>query len=219
MQLAQAQGYRTLAEYRACCHEIPGLPSNPDRDYPDFPGWGTFLGTGKARRKQRQALPFLEAQALARELGLKSRQDYMERLEQDDRLPHHPTSFPQWQGWEAFLGLEPQAFTYEDARHAVRELGIRTAREYHQRYREHPGLPSTPASVYPEWTTWSDFLGERPSRYLAYGEASRAARAAGIRTFREYASRYKEVPGLPSTPNQTYSEWEGWASFLAVDGG
>lgn len=49
---------------------------------------------------------------------------------------------------------------------------------------------------------------------LLLAEASAAAVAAGIQTYGDYHRRYREVPGLPSNPDQHYPDWPGWPVFL-----
>ncbi|MBB5293410.1 integrase repeat-containing protein [Deinococcus metallilatus] len=211
----QAQGYQSSAEYEARYQEVEGLPSNPDRFYEEFPGWGTFLGTGRTRR-QPTPLSFAEARTLARSLGLGSSTEYFQKVQEDHRLPTRPTAFPEWQGWEDFLQL-PGRLSYIEASQVVREMGVTDARAYARLYRQHSSLPSMPSEVYPEWQGWAAFLGQeegKPSRFLSYDEACRTVRRAGIISFRQYSQVYRQYPGLPSTPNKVYSEWQGWEVFL-----
>lgn len=214
-QAAREEGWRNQKSYKANYRTVPGLPRNPEVVYPDFPGWGTFLGTGRTRRTRPDALGLADAQALAQSFTLKSAEEYAARAATDIRLPLRPNILEGWPGWAAFLGVpQPVRLSYAEARAAAQALGVHTARQYHAHYMEHPGLPHSPDVTYAEeWESWKAFLCP-PARFLDYYRARRVVRQAGIRSFREYAQVYRNYPGLPSTPNKVYPEWRGWNAFL-----
>ncbi|WP_407541233.1 integrase repeat-containing protein [Deinococcus radiomollis] len=91
------------------------------------------------------------------------------------------------------------------------------AREYVAKYRDYPGLPSAPADVYEEWVDWQTLLGHiQETRFLSYEATATVVRTARVASFRDCARVYRQYPGLPSTPNKTYVEWEGWEPFLDI---
>ena len=62
-------------EWRLWCKEGMrplGVPSAPDKTYKGggWQGWGHWLGTGTQSSKTKEFLPFAEALAVARSLGL-----------------------------------------------------------------------------------------------------------------------------------------------------
>ncbi|WP_412026994.1 integrase repeat-containing protein [Deinococcus yunweiensis] len=106
--------------------------------------------------------------------------------------------------------------SYAEARDAVQRLGISTIIQYRARYRETPGLPSSPPEVYrDDWTGWTAFLAPHAPKFLALLDAMRAVQPLGIHGQQEYRRRYREAPGLPSNPEMIYGElWPGWSVFL-----
>ncbi|CAM4359585.1 integrase repeat-containing protein [Deinococcus marmoris] len=206
-------------EYRRRYREHPGLASNPQTFYPDWPGWSVYLGKSSVKDIRHKPLDLAASQRLVRELGLTTRQMYNRVAFKDPRLTRAPERLPGWPGWAAFLGVaapEKTWLSYAELKALVQAQGWTDSRTYHARYREHEGLPQSPERLYREWEGWAAFLAPKPRRFLLYAEASRLVHTAGIQSFRDYAAEYDKYPGLPSTPNKTYAgEWHGWAAFLA----
>lgn len=206
-------------EYQRRYKEHPGLPSNPQAMYSDWPGWSVYLGKSSVKEVRHKPLDLAASQRLVRELGLTTRQMYKRVAYSDPRLKYAPERLPGWPGWAAFLGVEDPEETwlsYAELRTLVQAQGWTDSRTYRARYHEYEGLPQSPELVYREWEGWAAVLAPKPSRFLAYTEASRLVHAVGIQSFRDYAAEYDKHPGLPSTPNKTYAgEWQGWAAFLA----
>ena len=88
------------------------VPSNPDRNYKDggWQGWGHWLGTGTVATHLRVCLPFQEALAFVRSLGLKSEREWVVWIKsgtQPANIPSTPYSVYHddgWQGWGHWLG-------------------------------------------------------------------------------------------------------------------
>jgi hypothetical protein len=161
-------------------------------------------------------LSFTEAKAAVRAVGWKTRREYFSHWHEVVGLPEAPhKSYPDWPGWKSFL--DTAFLSYQAAQQVVMKIGIANARQYVAKYRDYPGLPSAPADVYEEWVDWPTFIGHREeARFLSYSEAATVVRAAGVSSFRDYARIYRQYPGLPSTPNKAYTEWQGWGSFLDI---
>lgn len=111
--------------------------------------------------------------------------------------------------------------TIEEASIAARSLGITSKRDYEQRYRDDPLLPSSLSRTYKDsWLGYPDFFRRtNPSAefepYKTLAEATAAVKTLGIISAREYKSRYREDPKLRSKPEQLYkSEWLGYPSFF-----
>lgn len=212
---AQQLGVKTQREYSLRYHEDPRLTSNPRVMYrDDWNGWTYFL-TGK---HPVELYPSIErAAAAARAMGIRVFHEYKRRYKEDPRLPSNPPKYyaDSWKGWGHFLREESNDF-YSDlsgAQKAVKKLGIRTAREYQQRYQEDPKLPSAPNKTYSgEWNSWVEFLDQF---YRRMSDASAAAGKLGARSRAEYKKLYKQDPKLPSDPPAFYQdEWKGWGHFL-----
>lgn len=53
--------------------------------------------------------------------------------------------------------------------------------------------------------------------FLSYAEASEAVKKMGVTDTRNYAKRYKEIPGLPCSPAKFYDgEYRGWDAFCGI---
>ena len=92
-------GIHTYLEYYSKRRylEDPRLPSNPRQMYKNFPGWKTFLG--KVRYEDWQS-----ASRAAKELGIKSIEQYYVKYKRDPKLfasPQH--TYPDFPGWSIFL--------------------------------------------------------------------------------------------------------------------
>lgn len=102
--------------------------------------------------------------------------------------------------------------TWQEAGKKAQELGIETARQYGDRYREDMKLPSFPYKYYSDFPGWKMFL--ETEFYSTWKEASKAAEQLGIKSGEEYRSRYKEDKNLTSAPEWYYSDFPGWSIFL-----
>ncbi|WP_397471156.1 VPA1269 family protein [Rheinheimera sp.] len=162
---------------------------------------------------------FIEARRLVKEMGIMSQRQYRVRYKESSSLPFKPevTYKDNWVSWSDFLPNPPSKFlNYSDARSCVHQLGITTYKQYQMRYKECPGLPSAPKSIYKvEWTSWEGFLAKACSSFLSFNEAKAIVKELGITSYDEYYSRYKERHGLPSHPKKIYkTDWVSWNEFL-----
>ena len=137
--LAKQKDYETWSKSGARPDDIPG---NPVRAYaPHWPGWAEFLGNGGARpnriSKAEALLPFEEARAVVRRLGLRSQHDYMEWCKTADRpanIPSNPYKVyaEAWTDWSDWLGLSGADGyrPFEAARHYAIALGLKSRNDW-----------------------------------------------------------------------------------------
>lgn len=95
--------------------------------------------------------------------------------------------------------------------------------EWHRRVRP-VGIPRYPHRVYPEWTSWADFLGTdnvfekvKPGKYRSYWEAVKFVQALGLANVLEYQRACDDgrIPSdIPKAPQNIYPEWRGFKVFL-----
>jgi len=126
--------------------------------------------------------------------------------------------------------------SYEAAKITVQSYGGVTSRKKYERWHDRVGpyfIPKTPHRVYPEWTSWNDFLGTDNSfdgwdrkaglsqSWMPYWEAVRYVQKLGLQSQFEYKDAYErgEIDKtIPKAPNVTYGDqWTGWISFLGKD--
>ena len=129
-------------------------------------------------------MPFAEARAFVRSLGLRSRQEWRSWLQGSrpdlpnvpDHLPRHPPGGYAGDGWQDFgdfLGTgnvsnRRRVFRgFVEARAFARTLGLRSGTEWLAWSRgDRPDLPPRPKDIpgkphtrYEEFISWADFLG------------------------------------------------------------
>ncbi len=171
-----------------------------------------------------------EASKAAILLGIKNAEVYKQRYRENPKLPSEPQyqyrDFPSWGDFLATgrpkLRLASHRYkTWQEASNATITIGITSRREYSNRYKEDPRLPSEPASVYPDFPNWGKFLGTGKVKerevYPTWQEASKVAKELGIKGGRrEYFSRYREDSKLPSNPPAVYPDFPDWGTFLGT---
>ncbi len=204
-------GLTSQYKYRAGSKKDPQLPAAPRQIYPNYPGDAIFFG----RSKKNLYKAWQQAGKAAQKLGIVSVMDYRERKNSDPRLPGNPEeTYKDFPGWIAFLGKELRVpyKTFDEAKRAVKKLGIKNASEYFQRYKEDSRLHAHPGKRYKkEWLGWGNFFGRE--FYSTIAEASKMARRLKMKNSIDYKKRYKEDPRLPSDPLSAYrNTWhkEGW---------
>lgn len=213
---AIALGLNSQNEYTSRFREDFRLPSAPRTVYPDYPGDAIFFG----RKPKRLYKTWQQASKAAISLGITSAMEYRKNHKQDPRLPAAPDLYPDFPGYEVFLGKAKRVPypTYEAAKAAVQKMGIVGAKDYNARYKKDSRLPASPRKQYgADWEGWVRFCSR--GFYLTVEEASKAAQALGIQSSIEYKERYKEDPRLPCIPSNAYKKvwklggWD-WYKFL-----
>ena len=130
--MARAMGMSSRAEWDE--YDCPGayrLPKDPDCVWvAEWQGWEDWLGV---------TLPFGEARAVVRQLGLSSEREYAELLAAGAVLER--TDPAAWKGGHALQ--------VRQAAGGGVEVEVDTGR-----------LPARPELKYPEWKGWGDWLGQ-----------------------------------------------------------
>jgi superfamily II DNA or RNA helicase len=218
-------GWQQWTEWRKS-NRPNNIPRNPHVAYRnEWNGWRDFLGTGKVL--PTDCVPFEEARAYARSLGVKGRREW-KQLKRPSNFPCNPHVFykVEWNGWGDFLGTEnvPREgfMTFEQARAYVRPLGIKAHREWIEwkKLNRPKTLPSNPHLFYKaQWSGWGDFLGTgnvSHKDFLPFEEARAFARSLGLRARIEWRN-LNRPNDIPSAPNIIYKEqWRSWGDFLGT---
>ena len=121
-------------------------------------------------------LPFEEARAIVRELGLKSHEQWHEWCIDEPRpanIPSDPSDCQaykgEWVSWRDWLGYgegEPkydEFLAFEEAREIVRQLGLKSWDQWYAWSRDHrpADIPSHPDQTYADegWVSLANWLG------------------------------------------------------------
>ncbi|KZL39471.1 hypothetical protein VT47_09875 [Pseudomonas syringae pv. syringae] len=108
--------------------------------------------------------------------------------------------------------------TYAEARAAARALNFKNSTDYSQNYQRDPRLVSHPSARYPDFVSFSDYLGSPESprgKHFSYEEAAEIVRQAGVRTVSEYSALQATDARLPQKPRLVYADkWSGWNNFI-----
>ena len=167
---------------------------------------------------------YAEAQAKVREIDITTYREYMQRYNEDVRLPSNPQQTYEntdWISWPMFLRNEvaTQFYSYAEAQAKVQKMGVKTQMEYTKRYKEDPRLHSGPDAFYKnsDWISWPMFLrNEVATEFYSYAEAQAKVREMGISLRLDYKKRRNEDIQLPGAPDKFYEDkgWISWPVFL-----
>ncbi|TBR07875.1 MAG: hypothetical protein EPO62_07585, partial [Candidatus Nitrosotenuis sp.] len=168
-------------------------------------------------------LPFEEARAYARSLGLKGVKEWLEFTKSDKfpkNIPKRPETVyaKEWNGVADWLGTgrveystRDELLPFSEAREIVRELGLRGIKEwgeYCKSGNKPKNIPVAPFSTYAnEWRGFADWLGTgipRATNVLPFSEAREIVRELGLRgikEWKEYCKSGKLPENIPKHPH------------------
>ena len=138
----------------------------------DWKGWKNFFGT--------KILTYEQAKEKVRELGIKNLAQYQTMDPKEKKqlglpvsLKYYYTKKGEWIDSEDFFNVKKiKILTYEQAKEKVRELGVRSFKEYRAidpKKKMELNLPKTPNHYYKKqgkWVNWYDFLGKNQNTLL-----------------------------------------------------
>lgn len=210
---AKKLGIIGVKEYAEKYKQDSRLPSSPNSQYSDFPGWPKFLGTAPYENWE-------EATDAIRGLGITSMRHYRKRkaYKVDPKLPSSPDVFYEdFPGWTKFLNPTGDITFYsvwQKASEVLKNHKLRSRDEYLKRFKEiDPRLHQEPEKFYEDFPGWAIFLSSS-NYYTTWEEASVAAISLGIKNSREYRKRYREDPKLVCMPEKKYPDFPEWKKFL-----
>ena len=246
LAVARRLGPASAKQWRVWSREgrrPPNIPSDPHRAYGDcgWQGWGHWLGTGNIPCGAEKILPFDEALAVARSLGLASAKEWT-RWSKEGLCPANMSSHPcrayknsGWQGWGHWLGTGTQPtnaksfLPFDQALVVARNLGLTSTSEWKawkQKGLRPANMPAEPHVVYKDhgWEGWVHWLGGhnfKTKQFLPFKDALAEARALGLGSLKAWRAWCKEgmrPPNVPSGPNVVYKDhgWQGWGHWLGT---
>ena len=220
----------------------PNVPSAPNEVCEDhgWQGWGHWLGTGNHASQMKQLLPFDEALAVARSLGLANRLEWQQWSKEEMRppkVPSNPDKGGEWQGWGHWLGTgdtvcgAKEFLPFAEALAVARSLGLANRFAWKEwckegmRPRAH-GVPSDPPKIHKDggWQGWGHWLGtgnqnDQKQSLLPFDEALRVARSLRLASHKEWklwcrsGARPANVPARPDQAH-VHDGWFGWEHWL-----
>ena len=123
---------------------------------------------------------------------------------------------------------------FEEAKKFVHDLNFRGQAgwfEYASSPAKPPDIPASPKTVYPEWTTWGDWLGTGTiathlRKYRSFDSGKQFIHKLKIEKFNPdwinyCAGKRDDLPekpdDIPANPDRTYEdEWLGWGDWLGT---
>jgi Phage-integrase repeat unit len=180
-RFVQSLKLKSHDDWREFCksgEKPPDIPSSPETIYGDH-GWrglGDWLGTGTIAWANWNFRPFGEARDFARDLKLKSQDEWKTYCKSGAKpidIPSNPHEAYKDDGWVNlgdWLGTGNRKFrSFYEARGFVRTLGIKSHPEwlkYCRSGKKPKDIPSSPHGVYRDdgWKNLQDWFGTRPDR-------------------------------------------------------
>ncbi len=178
---ARSLGIKSESDWRRYrkSNELPkDIPSNPDREYKkllQWTNWSDFLGTGNLRYDEVKRRSYLEAQKWATSQGIKSQKEWRLAVGSPD-FPNDIYKSPdkgykEFTTWPEFLQTFTRLSTrnqkkrsYKDAKEWAQSVPVisKTHWDFLAKQNLIPlDIPTNLNTVYKEFLSWSDFLGNR----------------------------------------------------------
>jgi hypothetical protein len=200
-------------------------------------GWDAFLGTGR-RPPNAEALPFEEARAYARSLGLKNQEAWVMWCKSGKRpsnIPSNPNKVyeGQFKGYYDWLDYAPSKCTghrlpFEEARTYARSLGLKSMKAWVKwcRSGKRPfNIPAQPSASYKgQFKNDGDWLGYVGAclKPLPFEEArayARKLKLKGQREWYQWCNSGKRPDNIPSDPRRSYKgQFKGYSDWLGYLG-
>lgn len=217
------------------------IPTNPQRTYrSQYQGMGDWLGTGVIAARLRRYLPFLEARAFVRGLGLKNEAAWRIYCKSGDKpatIPQDPrqTYGTEFQGLGDWLGTgviasQNRSFLpFEEARAFARNLSLRNQQEWHAYCisGQRPlNIPANPLSAYgSDFQGYGDWLGTRTiaarnRTYRLFTKAREFVHQLGLKdkdAWATYTKSGNKPDDIPATPDRVYrADFQGYGDWLGT---
>jgi hypothetical protein len=196
-----------------------GFPELVGREKVEFPNFTNFVS--EVRVAYKQAGSPVSVTAWYREVYKKHR-----------GWPAAPEQTYSQKGWKSYPELvEQELLNFTEFKNTVKiayqkagsPQGI--AKWFLDEYKNHSGWPSSPQQVYKDkgWQGYPHLIGREVTKFLEYSDFVAEVRmtyteaGAPGDVAKWYQGEYKNHPGWPSAPEQTYSQ-NGWKSYPKLAG-
>jgi len=245
-ELVRKEGLKSHKEWQQWCrdgHRPSNIPAAPDRTYSDegWESWADWLGFDEGKPSKGTFLEFEEARAHMWEVGLKSKEQWLQWCRDGHRphtIPGDPyknykhegwLSYPDWLGYGVGKAAQKRApkdfLEFEEARANVREVGLESQEqwvEWCNAGHRPADIPRNPDEKYAddEWLSWADWLGfgegqTAANTFLEFEVARESVWEVGLQSKEQWEQWCREgqrPDTIPSNPDVTY-KGEGWLSW------
>jgi Helicase conserved C-terminal domain/Type III restriction enzyme, res subunit len=214
------------------------IPAHPGGVYKGngWSGYGDWLGTGTVAAQLRDYLPFKEARAYVRRLGIEGQLEwkkYCRSGKKPEEIPNAPRYVykDKWVGMFDWLGNgQPRGHMmgFKKARAYARRLGLKSKAKWAEFCRSGNKPANIPANPqrYKEWISWSDWLGTdtvapQLIQFRTFKQARAYARSLNLESRlqwqRHWESRKRPLD-IPASPRSVYigKGWAGWPDWLGT---
>jgi superfamily II DNA or RNA helicase len=236
---AQSLNLNKMSDWFTYCksEKKPGnIPTTPNIIYKNngWVNWGDFLGIENYRGNNIDWLPFKEARAFIREIGLKNVNDWYE-FSRSEKLPSDIPKSPEfaykddgWRGIGDWIGTDKVAdqfrvyLSFDEAKEFMRKHKIISMPDW-EKYRKLNKIENIPFKLertYSEnWIGAEDFFG---TSKLDFHQAKEFVAKLNIKSSRDYFDYAKsdDFPiFLPGVPYRYYKDkgWMDWQDFLGYE--
>lgn len=200
-------------------------------------GWADWIGPSY-RSCKRYFIPYEDARALVRSLGLSTQKAFGEwaadnaRSAQIPVFPHLAYRASGWRDWQDFLGYggrkrgHGRFLPFQEARAWVHAKRFATVSLWHQLRVQGlvpDNIPVTPNVVYQRsgWVSWQDWVGCPPpeERWRSFEEAREFVRSlnfGGAPSYKKWAMTRERPIDVPFAPHHVYRKqgWTDWYDWL-----
>jgi superfamily II DNA or RNA helicase len=221
------------------------IPSAPVAIYQNngWKGVGDWLGTNSIAPFLKVYRPFNDARTYARNLKLKSKNEWIEFCKSGKSPNDIPTDVRTvyfddgWIGWGDWLGtnsiasFEKDFISFNKAREFVHQLDLKSFSEWnvYAKSENRPAyIPYNPQRSYKKqgWISWGDWLGTgivsvNRKEFLDYFAAKEIIKKFNIKSkteWSEFAKSSKRASNIPAGPSRFYKSngWVSWGDWLGT---
>ena len=219
------------------------IPSAPNINYRKngWTNWGDWLGTGRILHQKTTYLSLNEAKEIVHKHNFKSSVEYKEWHDKKSRknIPKSADLYYKnlgWKNWGDFLGptlpssSNDRFASFQEARAFIRKLKIKNQREWlafcagKLKEKKPKNIPSLPESIYKEFVSYGDWLGNGNvasvnKDFLSFIAARTFIRKLKLKTTKDWNrySKTKRPKNIPSCPLDFYKEWKGIKDWLGTN--
>jgi superfamily II DNA or RNA helicase len=232
-------GKKDWEEYCISGQRPPDIPASPEKTYKyqGWSGWGDWVGTGNKHPGDNSFLPFEEARAFVRTLGIKTQKEwqaYAMSGNRPDYIPVNPAQVYEKKGWinlGDWLGSGvkhpgyKECIPYAEAEKYARDLGLKNEKEWRMHWKLHrpDNIPAKADNYYRktgDWVDWGTFLGtgviqSQKMEKRPFQQARAFVHTLKLKSgaeWKKYCDSDNKPPDIPKNPRGAYKK-QGWVNL------